>query len=215
VDLARVRKNAADFGWPAALHAIAQRALNRVVFFRVYRCLQIRDVDPAFLAIESRYQHRFLDEETLRRFSREPRYDLSPAFVDEALAKGDECYGILDGDRLANFGWYSRQPTKLSDDLLFCFDPRHVYMYKGFTDPEYRGRRLHSIAMTWALKRLRERGADGLVSYVDATNFDSLRSCYRMGYRDVGQIYCVRAANQRWVHADAGCRRSGISVEPV
>lgn len=215
VNTARIRKTAVDFGWPAALQAVAQGAVNRVVFFRVLKCVQVSEVDPRYLAIDPRFEHRFLDAATLRRFSEDPKYDLSPEFLDEALGKGDQCYGILDGDRLASFGWYSVVPTKISDDLRFHFDPRYVYMYKGFTDPDYRGQRLHALGMTWALKLLRERGAEGLVSYVDATNFDSLRSCYRMGYRDVGQLYCLRAGERYWIRADAGCRKAGVSLEPV
>jgi GNAT superfamily N-acetyltransferase len=212
VDLARIRKTAGDFGWPAALRGVAQSAVNRVVFFRVLKCVMVRDVDPAFLSIDPRFEHRFLDEAALRRFSAEPSYDLSPAFLDEALAKGDQCYGIIDGDRLVSFGWYSTAPTDVTDGLVFHFDRRYVYMYKGFTDPTYRGQRLHAIAMTWALKRLRERGADGLVSYIDAANFDSLRSCYRMGYRDVGLMYYARVRGQFWTHVDAACRRCGVSL---
>ncbi len=213
--LASIRETAGDFGWPAALQAMAQVAIDQVAFFRVLKCVQVSKVDPEFLAIDPRFQHGFLDEATLRRFSGDPRCDLSPGFLDEALAKGDECYGILEGDRLASVGWYSAVPTMICDNLRFCFDRRYVYMYNGFTDPEYRGQRLHARGMTSALRQFRERGAEGLVSYVDATNFDSQRSCYRMGYTDVGQIYCLRARDCYWIHADASCRRVGISVEAL
>jgi len=213
--LTRIRKTAGDFGWPAALQAMAQGAVNRLAFFRVLKCIQVNKVDPRYLAIDPRFQHGFLDNATLRRFSGDPKYDLSPQFLDEALAKGDQCYGILEGDRLASFGWYSAVPTKISDGLRFCFDRRYVYMYKGFTDPDYRGQRLHALGMTSALKQFRDDSSEGLVSYVYATNFDSLRSCYRMGYTDVGQIYCLRTRDHYWIHADASCRRVGISVEAL
>ncbi|HEX3765867.1 MAG TPA: GNAT family N-acetyltransferase [Kofleriaceae bacterium] len=213
--LARVRKNAVDFGWPAALHAAAHGAIKRFAFVRVLQCVQVCEVDADYLALDPRFEHGFLDTDTLRRFSADPRYDLAPEFLDEASAKGDQCYGILDGDRLVSFGWYSMVPTKISDDLRFCFDQRYMYMYKGFTDPDYRGQRLHARGMTLALHRFRERGARGLVSYVDTTNFDSLRSCYRMGYSDVGKIYCLRAADHYWIHADAACRSVGVAVEEM
>jgi GNAT superfamily N-acetyltransferase len=213
--LARIRKTAGDFGWPAALQAAAQGAVNRVAFFRVLKCIQVTEVDARYLAIDPRFQHGFLDGDTLRRFGDDPKYDLSPGFLDEALAKGDECYGFLDGDRLASFGWYSAVPTMISGSLRFCFDRRYMYMYKGYTDPDYRGQRLHALGMTSALQRFRERGAAGLVSYVYATNFDSLRSCYRMGYTDVGQIYCLRAGGTYWIHADASCRKAGVSLDAL
>jgi ribosomal protein S18 acetylase RimI-like enzyme len=211
--LTRIRKSAADFGWPAALQAVAHGAVNRVVLFRVMKCVQVSEVDPRFLEIDPRFEHRVLDANTLRRFSAIQRYGLSQSFLDEALAKGDECYGILDGDRLASFGWYSVEPTMISDDLRLHFDRRRVYMYKGFTDPDYRGQRLHAIGMTHALKLYRERGSKGMVSYVDASNFDSLRSCWRMGFQEVGQIYYLRTADRYWIHTDAACRAFGMSLE--
>jgi hypothetical protein len=211
--LAHIRKTAGDFGWRAVLQAAAQGAVNRVAFFRVLRCIQVSEPDPGYLAIDPHFQHGFLDRATLRRFCDDPRYDLSPEILDEALGRGDECYGILDGDRLASFGWYSAVPTRISDSLRFCFDRRYVYMYKGYTDPDDRGRYLRALGMTLALQRFRERGAAGVVSYVDATNFDSLRSCYRMGYTDVGRIYCLRAGGYYWIHPDAGCREAGVSLE--
>jgi hypothetical protein len=213
--LARIRRTTVDFGWPAALQAAAQGAVNRIALCRVLKCVRVSEADPRYLAIDPRFHHGFLDEATLRRFSGDPRRDLSSRFLDEALAKGDRCYGILDGDRLASFGWYSAVPTRICDDLRFCFDRRYIYMYKGFTDPDYRGQRLHALGMTSALRQFLGHGAEGLVSYVDATNFDSLRSCYRMGYTNVGQIYCLRARDHYWIHADAGCRKLGVSLEAL
>jgi ribosomal protein S18 acetylase RimI-like enzyme len=215
VDLTRIRKTASDFGWPAALQSVAQGALNRAVYVRVLKCVEITDVDPKYLTVDPRFEHRFLDADELQSFTGDPKFDLTPSFLEEALGKGDRCYGILEGDRLASFGWYSDKPTKILDDLEFQFDPRRVYMYKGYTDPDYRGQRLHAIGMSWALKLLRERGYDGLISYVEATNFDSLRSCYRMGYKDVGKIYFARAAGRYWIHTDASCRTYGVSLAPV
>ncbi len=57
VDIARIRKSAVDFGWPAALQAVAQGAVNRVVLFRVLKCVQVSEVDPRYLAIDPHYQH--------------------------------------------------------------------------------------------------------------------------------------------------------------
>ena len=215
VDLTRIRKSAVDFGWPAALQAVAQGAVNRVVLFRVLKCVQVSEVDSRYLEIDARFDHGFLDAAALRRFSADPRCDLPADFLDQALAKGDQCYAITEGDRLASYGWYSVEPTMISDELQLHFDPHRMYMYKGFTDPDYRGQRLHAIGMTWALKHFVERGSEGLVSYVDANNFDSLRSCYRMGYQDVGQIYFLRAGDRYWIHSDAGCRKLGVSLEAV
>ncbi|HLH30360.1 MAG TPA: GNAT family acetyltransferase, partial [Terriglobia bacterium] len=94
------------------------------------------------------------------------------------------------------------------------FDSRYVYMYKGFTAVAYRGQRLHAIGMTRALAEYQSRGFRGLVSYVESNNFDSLRSCYRMGYRNCGQIRVLRAAGKYFVRPDTHCRQYGLAIEP-
>jgi len=45
------------------------------------------------------------------------QYDLSQGFLDAALSKGDEGYAIMDGARLAAYGWYARTPTSVSEHL--------------------------------------------------------------------------------------------------
>src|SRR5699024_6299583 len=123
-------------------------------------------------------------ESRLWQLARDPENALDASFLNEALAKGDRCYAILDGERLAAYGWYSRQPTRIDPpELLLGFDAGYVYMYKGLTRHEYRGQRLHAIGMNRALQHYLEQGAKGLVSYVESTNVDSLKSCFRLGYR--------------------------------
>jgi len=61
-------------------------------------------------------------------------------FVAEALAKGDECFGILDGQTLAAYSWYSTKPTRIRPpDLFLRIDGHYIYMYKGFTVTEGNG----------------------------------------------------------------------------
>jgi hypothetical protein len=194
-----------------AIVSVGLRAAG-MAYVRVLQAISVSRVDEAFFLVEPRYEHGFLDEPALRSFARDDVYDLSERFLDEALARGDRCYAIVDDGRLASFGWYARRATPLEGGLFLHFDPRSVYMYKGFTHREYRGRRLHAIGMTRALSQVLEEGAAGIVSYVDATNESSLRSCYRMGYEDVGRIYVARLLGRSFALADAGCRARGIDV---
>ena len=60
-----------------------------------------------------------------------------------------------------------------------------------------------------------QRGRKGLVSYVESNNFGSLKSCYRMGYADFGNIYAARCFNRYLLHSDAGCRPYGFRLESV
>jgi hypothetical protein len=208
-------KEAKTLGVRNALHDLAYRAVNRACYFKALKVIKITEARPKFLKGDEKYQSGFLDRELLLRFAAVGRYDLEPEFVEQALKKGDECYAIVDGDQLANYGWYSHQATTVEDDLPLHFDRAYVYMYKGFTDPRYRGQRLHGINMTRALKAYLDRGYAGLISYVESNNFASLKSCYRMGYVDVGKVYVARLGGRYLSHANKGCRPYGFGLEAL
>jgi hypothetical protein len=198
------------------LHDVAVKAINRLVVFKILRGVTIDRVDPAFLPCPGPYRAMFLGEAALREFSRDPATELPRAFLDDALDRGDECYALLAGETLAAYGWYTRKPTRLDlPDLALHFGPEYIYMYKGFTHPAHRGRRLHAIGMTRALQHYLATGYRGLVSYVESNNFASLKSCYRMGYVRFGSIYVLKAPGLRLAHATAGCRPYRFRIERV
>lgn len=190
------------------VYAYALKAINAVFVLRILRGVSVDAPDAAFLKSAEGHGVGFLAGPQLREFARDASTELSGGFLDEALARGDECYAIRDGATLAAYGWYSFGGTPIGiGDLTLSFAPRYVYMYKGFTDPRYRGQRLHAIGMTQALSHYRRSGYKGLVSYVEADNFDSLKSCFRMGYAVFGSIYVVRLFGRYLAFSSPGCAR--------
>jgi hypothetical protein len=213
VNLAEIRGSFSRFGMRCTLYDGAYRALNHVVFFKLLKGIKIETVDPEYLKGTDRYRFALLDERLLRRFAEQQEYGLSTEFLTAALAKGDECYGILDGEILAGYGWYAKTPTYIEPDLLLHFGRDYIYMYKGFTSLAYRGQRLHAVGMTMALKTYRDQGFKGLLSYVEANNFSSLKSVYRMGYEDVGKIYVIGLGGKYLIYSDPGCERYQFRLE--
>ena len=195
-----------NHGFRCAVHATTYRILKRCAQYQVLKGMIITQVPSEYREGPEKYRYQFLDGEALRHFARDPQYDMTESFVAEARAKGDECYAILDGDRLASYGWYSHVPTQVADGLVLHFSSDYVYMYKGYTHPKYRGQRLHAIGMTRALQAYLERGFRGLISYVESNNYSSLKSVYRMGYVDIGRVYAARAAGRFWTVHTPGCR---------
>lgn len=188
--------------------------MNRALPFKVLRGVHVATPDPGFLACPARYAGAFLAPDALRRFAEDPATEMSPAFVEEALARGDQCYAMLDGENLAAYGWYSARPTPVgSPHLMLHFAAGYVYMYKGFTDPRHRGQRLHAIGMTRALRHYLSQGYKGIVSYVESANFDSLKSCFRMGYEVFGSVYLVRVFGRDFAFSTPGCAAFEFSVQ--
>ena len=203
-------------GLPRTAYDLALKAVNTAVVLKILRGVWIERPDPAFLEPHGRYTPLFIPEKMIRDFAKDPATGLSASFADEALSKGDECFGFLDGETLAAYGWYSSRPTRIDPpDLLLRFGGEYVYMYNGFTHPRHRGQRLHAIGMTLALQAYLSRGRKGLVSYVESNNFDSLKSCRRMGYAEFGSVYVMKVAGRYLTRSTRGCRRFGFRVEPI
>jgi hypothetical protein len=197
-----------------AMYDVGVRILNKCMYYRVMQCLVFDEVPQRAPTLAETLHFTKLEKRDLLRFSQSASSELTPEFVHHALAKGDECYAILDGTNLASYGWYSRQPTRTNcEDLTLHFDwVNYVYMYKAFTVERYRGQRLHAIGVTQSLMRFRSLGYKGLLCYVESNNFDSLKSSYRMGYRSCGRIHVLRVAGQYIIRPQSECRDFGLTV---
>lgn len=212
--VAKVRRRLRRHGLPAALHAYGMRAINSAVSFRILRALYLAQPNPSFRSCPAGYTAGFASREALHRFAEQPGSELSPKFVEKALSQGHQCFAIWEGRSLAAYGWYAFRPTPLDlPGALLHFDPGWVYRYKGFTLPRYRGQRLHAFGTTVALVHYLSRGFRGSLAYVQSTNFDSLKSCLRAGYRPFGSI-CVLQGFDRFVtFSSPGCARLGLRLE--
>ncbi|MGH9938601.1 MAG: GNAT family N-acetyltransferase [Blastocatellia bacterium] len=219
MELVKIREHLMNgvktYGLSDTVYDFGYRGVNHLTLLMVLKCLTIDAVDRKFLHIKNGYTCEFLDPEKLMVLSKNPEYQLKRNFLDEALDKGDECFAILDGDCLASYGWYSNKSTKVSDELELHFNERYVYMYNGFTHPDYRGQRLHAIGMTMALDHYLNRGHKGIVSWVEANNFSSLRSCHRMGYREFGEIHILKLFHKYFILCNKGCRDYGFNVSAI
>ncbi len=208
-----ISRDLRDFGFAATLYDLSFRAANHLLPCTVWNALTIDKPNSAYSSLPEDFQGQLLDADKMRVYV-SPENDLDNELIDRATDNGDHCMAIFDGSRLASYGWYSNQPTDLTEELRLRFSGEHVYMYKGFTHNDYRGQRLHAIGMTLALQEFLRRGSRGIVSVVASNNFSSLKSCYRMGYRDFGKIYAAKLAGRYLLHHSKGCAEYGFVVEP-
>jgi len=206
--LTRLQLDLRRHGRRRTAYVLAMKLINKLFLFRVLHGLHLQRVNPAYLDCPEGFVCGFLGEAQLRRYARDPRNELDDDFLDEALAKGDRCYGILRNGQLAAYGWYSLQPTRIHPpELLLEFGPGQVYAYKSLTLPEYRGRRLNAVGTNRALQCYQRLGTQGLVCYVDSHNMDSLKACHRLGFRRFGSIWLLRLLGRYAVFNSPGCAR--------
>jgi hypothetical protein len=212
--IATVRRNIHNHGLQAAMYDVVVRSINRIVYMKTLECVVIEQVDPGSLTLPAHLRYARLEGSRLSLLGRAKENELPEEFLQDALDAGDECYAVMDGKILASYGWYSKAPTVVDKDLRLHFNPEYVYMYKGFTAKPYRGQRLHAIGMMLALNEYRDQGFKGLIAYVESNNFDSLKSCYRMGYKTCGRIRALRIATRYFINCSKGCGEYGLELQP-
>lgn len=186
---------------------------HRAVGFKALRGMTLEpdDMDPTYLGDAPPFAHKVCGAAEFSRLEDAPK--LAPdEFYEGAIARGDRCHYMADGDRVASYGWYATAPVPGVADTWIHFSPEYVYMYKGFTSPEYRGKQLHAYGMAHAAKEARALGYRGLISYVEVQNEGSLRSVARLGYRTFGTCICLRIFGRTLTFSSPGCRPYGFKL---
>lgn len=210
--LTRFRETKTQHGKWAAWQLVLDRLGKRLFSASVTNVVRLDAKDLDKLQSPPEFSFRFLSADEVRKFSLDPQNELGPEFVARAEAGRDFCFAVLAGERLANYGWYALGSIEAEHGggLAMSFPPNMAYMYKGFTHADFRGQRLHGIAMGLALRALGQRGVEQLISTVDWTNWASLKSCYRLGYTDLGRILSIGPACCPITLASRAAKRLGV-----
>ena len=204
-----------QFGTRAMIRWLADRVAKRLLYFQVDN-LVCFDVDrlPESPPIEPGLSFRFLTPVELRTCSADPANDIDPWLVDRAAAGQELCFGVFVHERLAGYGWCtfgSIDPRHCAGVAMSC--PAHVaYTYKGFTHPEFRGKRLNGLRVLLAAKQLASRGINKIVALVDWTNGPSMRSCLDTGGTVLGRLVTIGLGRCRWTFAPKAAREIGIEI---
>ena len=204
-----------QFGVLPGFFDLSYRILHKLLDFQLLDgiTLSAGDISLKFITLPSGFTISFMDQNTLKAFSIIEPVELSSAFLKAALQRGDRCVGVMANGSLVSFGWYSTTSTSVTTGLALRFDPGYVYMYKGYTVPEYRGKQLHAYGMAYAVNYFSAQGYKGLISYVEANNFRSIQSCKRLGYKRFGRLLAFRVLGQQFSFSSKGCKQHGFRLE--
>jgi hypothetical protein len=171
-------------------------------------------VKPAVVKHPEGVTARFLTPENVRDLADEGEGWYSPAFASQALATGDRCLGVFQGERLVSYCWYSSGPTQALCDVLVSVDSHYLYSYKAYTDVRERGRGLLGYGIAAAATQLTAEGeVRGIVAYIEASNLSSLLSSQKLGDEVVGFVVVCRIAGVVRSFVTPGCARVGFRVQ--
>ncbi|HEX5472730.1 MAG TPA: GNAT family N-acetyltransferase [Lacipirellulaceae bacterium] len=177
-----------------SLDAVLNKALrthvHRVVWLDLTAVAHVVPADDVFT-------FRTLNADEVAKFAEDPSYFIDPSLIEGVRSGREVCFAALACDRLAAFGCYTLgyvEPRQAAGAAI-SFPSDVAYMSYGFTHPDFRGFRLHGIAMALALQELAKRGITKLVSIVSWTNVASLKSCERLGYISLGNMITIGTPN--------------------
>jgi len=200
------------------LHHFGYRLLNRCFPYLTMKCIWIDAQELRTPKEDFPYEGRFLETGELLEFARcEACHGsgLTPYVIPALKGNGADCFGVLDGDTLAAFCWYSpNPPERINDHWVVHFDPGCVYVYFVFTDPAYRGQGLLPHGISLAMPEYAKRGYSKLLAFVESANYDSLKSFYRMGFQDFGTIRASKPFGKQFAYHGRGCKRFAFRVAP-
>jgi hypothetical protein len=203
-------------GWRRAFFRGVYVAANQPMTLSIFDCFQLRreNIPPELTRVNGDYECRFLAPDELDRFSGQVDASFA-AVLCEAVARGDAAYVILDGDRLASIGLYAEVPTTVLSDLVVHFEPPARYMYRGYTQVAYRGRRLHALGILRAAQELFDRQVPALVTVCERTNYPATISVRRMGWQPRGAVFRVGVGPWTMLGRTASARRLGMRLTAI
>lgn len=202
------------FGVVACMFDIIYNCLNKLTYFKVLRgmTLTLDSIDAQFLDSDPGRKGEVISGSTVSLLTA-PDIGMNQNFIDGAEERGDWSYVFREHDNVINYGWYSKCTVPIDAHFAIQYSDEYTYMYKGFTVREYRGEKLHAYGMARALNIVAKSGDNGLISYVEADNFASLRSCERLGYEIFGSCWLFRIFGRFFALKTPGCRRFEFGVE--
>ena len=185
--LARLRADAQRWGWTRVVLArLAQSLRDRagIHFYGVN--LRPLDARPPAPALPPGIRVCRVPAETLLRAAEDPELDLDRGFMREALARGDLCFGALEGGRLVSYAWRSLGTAPARDGMWVRIAPPFHYAYKAFTLPAWRGRHLHIAVSLASDEHFRASGRGAEVGFNEITNYAIRAAADYLGRRRIG-----------------------------
>lgn len=186
----------------ATARRLARRAFGRWVWRETYRCLrlpwnQAQSTAAAVDAPAVPVEVRPLERSELALYGKEGGYEFSPQFLRGIASRDDLCVAAFASGKLVSYCVFAVEPTAIDSHLRFHFPPRWIYVYKAFTHPGWRGRRLQQQLFLRALPDV-GRWLDGLqqplgfVTLVIADNAPSFSAFARLGFKPFESFSVLR-----------------------
>jgi hypothetical protein len=206
--------------WPLELASVAYRALGHVMTCDITRLMVLGEDDVRPPHVDAAFELRFLSPEEVVDFARDPANELEPLLAERMACGRDLCCAALAGNELAAYAWFALGSIEAEmhrgrtpdSGVAVSFTRRAAFVYKAFTRPEYRGRRLYAGCLAAGLAGLKERGVTQLLATAEWTNGSALAACHGLGFRDLGTIVRLACGPFSFTHMPRRARALGVRL---
>lgn len=201
------------------LGSIAYRAARKVMTLDVTAVVWLERSRLRLPDVGGEFTFRLLSASDARALADDPANDIPGTMADRLHGDRDFCLAAFSADRLASYAWFAvgsieaehhRGPQPKSG-VAVSFPSTVAFMYKGFTHPDFRGRKLYGAVVGHGLVGLKSCGVQSVLSTMDWTNTPARLALGRIGFEELG--FCWRWGWGDWMHtwAPRAARRRGAS----
>lgn len=176
-----------------------RRAVRALFGREVYECLTVdwpAEQEAAASFPTSGVQIRAVQRSELARLSAAGFSGISRKFLRGIAGTPDLCFGAFAGEALVSYVFFApASPIAIDARLQFSFPAGWIYVYKAFTQPAWRGKRLLHQVLAHAMTRL---GPHRFVTLVVAGNQASRKAFERCGFRPTQRFPVCRVFSRPW-----------------
>ncbi len=110
------------------------------------------------------------------------------------LGCGHRCVGAFhERDGLVFTMWENPRNLNTPGQVKRRLAPDQAFIYKAYTSPDHRGRKLYQAGMRFVLRELARQGKRELIGYAHVKKDVSRRGLARLDFEPRGRYWCVRA----------------------
>lgn len=208
--LDNLRADLRRWGWKRSLALRLVSRLRMHAGIHLYR-VGLRPLAKAEYRLDG-ISVRIAQPEELLTAANDPELDMRPDFVRSALARGDFAIGAFEGGRLIGYAWRSFTVAPHVDGLWVRVECPCHYIYKGFTLPSHRGKRIQVAIPAFSDRYFLEQGYTSEVGIVDVSNFASLSNGKRLGRRKAGYAGYVKWFGRCLPFRTPGAKKIGFEL---
>ena len=116
----------------------------------------------------------------------------------DRLGRGHQCWGAWCSGSLRHVVWVAFGEVRVEYlDCRLSLDDDVGYLYRAFTQPEYRGLGLGPAAAAECLKALHRHGRRGVLAAVLPDNPEAFRPWFKLGFGRVGVVRTFGTGRRR------------------